>query len=398
MKLKYKTKLRAMRILFLSIMIITTQANFASIASAIEDFFTNDETGGFDHDFPRMLESMILNGEIQNHIEPKVIEKMIDPMRGQKQWINSSSLTDLFNFTNLNFSDANETMVMRPCDEFIFAFTPEEMRALMRGYFSLILGDGSPLTLLFNSYIDLRYKFGFAAYKICASCAELRPKYGGMGTFDSYCGEGKHGADVNVSGLLYIPVDENKDFQDCDSNLAVWHRYLEWRPEDCPSEQFIDSTKWGNEIEDFEAVGFTYAGFLTAGIGIVTLLPDYLGYGESYHVMKGPGVNSIYQIGSVPLILKARDTFVEQITGGKTKLTNYIITSGYSEGAQSAVATGVALDDLGIGLRVRTQAGGGAFDQLSNKGVLHFIGKKLTYKTILVLLSKIFLTSCFLIR
>ena len=379
MKAKNTLKPRIVYIFFISFLLIPTQAFFSSITSSIENLFTNDETGGFDDDVPRMLESMILSGEIERYIDPKAIENMFDPTRRLTAQMNRRLQSHPFNNTNTTLINTNKTLDLRPCDELIFTFSPEEVRKIMKVYFEGLLGEGMPLLIPVNAFIDIRYKSGFAAYKICASCEEVRGKYGGMGTFDSYCGEGKHGADTNVSGLLYIPVDENKEFKECESNLAVWNRWIEWFAKECPSEQFFNGTDWGDNVEEFESKGYAPAGFLTAGIGVVTLLPDYMGFGESYRIPKGPGIKSVYQTGIVPLVLKARDTFVEEVTGGRTKMSNYVITSGYSEGAQPAVATGLALDELGAGLRIRTQAGGGALDHVTPKGVLHLFGKCLKH-------------------
>ena len=373
----FKNKIQSLifYVLCIASLFIPTQAYFSSIVSTIENFFTNDATGAFDHDVPRMLESIILSGEIHNYIDPKQIANMFDPSRRLTAQINRSLQT--INMTNTSLINPNKTLDLRPCDELIFTFSPAELNTLIKTYFKGLLGDGMPLLTPINAYVDFRFKYGISAYKICASCAELRGKYGGMGTFDDYCGEGKHGADTNVSGLLYIPVDKNKEFKECESNLAVWNPWKEFFAKECPSEQFFNGTDWGEDVLEFQEQGYTPSGFITAGIGIVSLLPDYVGFGESYRVPKGSGITSVYQTGAVPLILKARDTFVEQITGGKTKITDYIVTSGYSEGAQAAVATSIALDGLGTGLRVRAQAGGGAFDHVTSKGVFHLFGKNL---------------------
>lgn len=243
---------------------------------------------------------------------------------------------------------------VRPCDELILTLTPTDVRRLMKMHKDLLLDQNFPYQEEIENWIDRKWMYGMKAYKICSSCADLRETYSSEASFDSYCGEGKYGADVNVSGLLTIPIDEDGEFIKMKSNIALWNRWLEWEATECPTEQLPNSSDWGDLTEEFDDRGFVSTSLFTTGVGVVPLLPDYIGFCESFQLFGAPAIKSAYQAGIVPLVLKARDFFVEEITAGKPKLSNYVGSSGYSEGAVSAIAAGDALHELGFRVRIQT--------------------------------------------
>lgn len=64
----------------------------------------------------------------------------------------------------------------------------------------------------------------------------------------------------------------------------------------------------------------------------------------------------MYQKGIIPLVLKLRDEYLEEVTDGALSLTNCVTTTGVSEGGIPAIATGSALHELGF--NVVTNSGG----------------------------------------
>lgn len=302
-------------------------------------------------DVPNMLESMIRNGDVHKYIDNFKMKEMsliYENRRLESNMVNAS-LTEV-----------------RPCNELIYTLTPSELRQIMTDYIDILLTSSFPFRDALDKWIERKYVYGIKAYKLCASCDEFRSEYGGSGetssnAFDTYCGDGKYAADVNVSGLLTIPIDEDGEFLENDASpLALWSRWVDYNPLACPSEQFHNDTYWGNNIDDFEERGYVPSNFFTAGIGIVTLLPDYVGFGESLLLDPIPATKRGYQTSAVPLVLKAKDFLVNEFTEGKISLSDKVVISGYSEGGMASVVIGNALHD--VGFNVRTQTGGGTFD------------------------------------
>jgi len=337
----------------------------SSFIKAFYDYFTVEEVPEeFDDVVPKMIRDSILSGEIKKYLKQENINKIFEE-GGRRKLMRQ-----------------NETVEfkLRPCDEEIYTFTSDEVREIMKDYLGMAIGsEGIPFQRTVEKWIERRWKYGLKAYKICASCADFRETYSGEGegsnAFDEYCAEDIYGADETHSGLLHIPVDDDGEFLEISSKLAIWNRWVEFHATECPSEQFHNGTDWGSNFEEFDRWGYTPSGFLTAPLGVVSLLPDYLGFCESYKMDGAPANKKGYQTGIVPLVLKARDFFVEEQSEGKTTLNNEVVSSGFSEGGMTALVVGWALDTLGFD--VRTQAGGSAIDHKSKDGLFNYYGKSI---------------------
>lgn len=331
---------------------------------ALEHFWNlgENDIGQYDDDFPKMLESLIHSGEIAEHIHYSKIQDMV---------LNNERRTSYYHyqhqhqFRHLQEQNTSGLPVLRPCNELIYTLSPTELKRIMFDYSDMLLPANATFKNVFEAWVDRTYIYGIKAYKLCASCTEFRETYTEMSDgrrtpFESYCGEGKHGADTDMSGLLTVPINDEGEFVEMESDLAIWSRWVEYHGSECPSEQFHNDTYWGNDIEALDQYGYSPISFLTTGLGIVTLIPDYFGFGESRFLDPTPSNKRGYQVSSVPLVLKARDTFLQEISGGRTSLCDKVISSGYSEGGMASIVTGDALHDLGF--QVTTQSGGGSYD------------------------------------
>lgn len=340
----------------------------------LKDFFQSDPDAYdkyemFDAVLPTMIESAILSGEIGQYINATKVHSSL--FSSSKK--SSRRRRHLEETTNETLQTNETVQTLRNCNEMIFRFTAEEVKQLVKDYIAVLGGfSDSGIPPAISGFVDRRFKLGIEAHKICASCSEFQESYGGMGDntygndFDSYCGADKYGSDANVSGLLYIPVD-NDGYLRKTSNLALWNRWIEFYAKEVPSEQFLANGVWETTQEELENRGFSPVGLLTSGIGTVSLLPDYIGYGESYKYAKGPSIKAMYQKGIVPLVLKLRDSYLSEVTDGLTSLSNYVVTSGYSEGGMPAIVSGSALSELGF--RPKTQAGGTPINHISKTGL-----------------------------
>lgn len=253
------------------------------------------ESSRYDDIIPELIQSAILTGDIEKYIDISHASTMfhtsgIDGKNGDD--LRKRKLEDVV---------VNETVqILRNCDEMIYKFTGDEVLKFAFDYI-VVLGGwetfGIPLPLKF--FLTRVFKYGLEAHKICGSCQDFLDDYGGMGddelygnNFDDYCGADTYGYDAVVSGLLYLPVDDDGNYLRKDSNLALMNRWIEFTAKEVPSEQLEASPVWETTNEAMEARGFSPLGVVTGALGIVTLLPDYIGFGESYRYRKGERVFS----------------------------------------------------------------------------------------------------------
>lgn len=253
------------------------------------------ESSRYDDIIPELIQSAILTGDIEKYIDISHASTMfhtsgIDGKNGES--LRKRKLEDVF---------ANETVqTLRNCNEMIYKFTGDEVLRFAFDYI-VVLGGweafGIPLPL--KLFLTRVFKYGLEAHKICGSCQDFLDDYGGMGddelygnNFDDYCGADTYGYDAVVSGLLYLPVDNDGNYLRKDSNLALMNRWIEFTAKEVPSEQLEASPVWETTEEAMEARGFSPVGGVTGAMGIVTLLPDYIGFGESYRYRKGERVFS----------------------------------------------------------------------------------------------------------
>lgn len=167
--------------------------------------------------------------------------------------------------------------------------------------------------------------------KICASCDSVKTMSGFDGAYDSnefydkYCGSGAHGHDVVHSGLVMYPMKSNK-LKTGRMPGFVYSRGTVVNTKSIPGDL-------GLEHPD-AAFGLVASG----AAGMVSILPDFMGYGESStYLDRAYLIRDAYLTATLPLWIQAR-SFLQDESDGRSALANAGIFAGYSEGGYASVA------------------------------------------------------------
>lgn len=112
---------------------------------------------------------------------------------------------------------------------------------------------------------------------------------------------------------------------------------------------------------------------IIGGTGAVTVVPDYVGYGQSYRTPKSLAVKQSYQRVGTTVWLEAMRTLG---SGGCTVLEPSLTVGGISEGGYAAFAWTLALVDMGFDV-LSAQIGAGPL-RLEHQ-VAYVVGTSLTF-------------------
>ncbi|KAL7551269.1 hypothetical protein ACHAWF_014458 [Thalassiosira exigua] len=200
---------------------------------------------------------------------------------------------------------------------------------LFNSYCLLEVCPGMCYDISLEPLISSAVQHGVEIRKICSSCNEESSL--GNTPIDSndlgYCTG--YGRDATVSGLLVIPTDAATGEKILPGPLTanIFSRTLGQVTCSGPSSlKFIDelNDKFGDEIiSEIVAIAM-------ASIGRVVVVPDNMGFEESYDFFKGFGLKKQYQTSGMPLFLKTKRIIAEE-TSCISEVSNNVIVAGYSE-------------------------------------------------------------------
>lgn len=164
-------------------------------------------------------------------------------------------------------------------------------------------------------------------------------------------------ADITASGLVVIPNDIEGPFP-----LLSAHHGTIFSHEEAPSEFSLSTGITGFEL--FSATGF------------ISIIPDYLGYGESKEILH-PYYNFKYTSSAILDMIAATKEFLDNQS---VAFNDKLFLIGYSEGGYATLAAHKAIEqDPSSGLTVTASAAGaGGYDIV---GVMDEILKKDTYSS-----------------
>jgi hypothetical protein len=138
-------------------------------------------------------------------------------------------------------------------------------------------------------------KYDIQVIKVCQSCQEaealdedfLNDSGDEYGAYRSYCGEDAYGYDARHSGLMFVPLDPNTPFVPVLGKirgLVAMHGAL-IGVTDAPTEFWPRDFDEILSAEDAFSFIIAFADYLECILGtasgIVCVMPDYLGYGET---------------------------------------------------------------------------------------------------------------------
>lgn len=282
----------------------------------------------------------------------------------------------------------NLTAPTRQCGEIIAVLSVDEVRDVGNSVLHDIVPAGTFGFLAASTasaLLDSTITYGVMVQKICSSCQDVSNLYAGEAFlsntsdygFGTYCGSGKYGYNVTTSGLLMLPIDPStgKVFTNRTLRSAVFTHGTTTGSQRGPSGLFPDnitaSLMQPNRTVDQYEVGSLFdiiPALIGASAGTVVVMPDNIGYGESFDFPKAYLTYSLYQQASMSLWLAARHTLLSVSTKSAscTPLDDVVTVTGYSEGGYSALSTCLAFNELSLGdtkIRVlRCQCGGSPLD------------------------------------
>lgn len=224
------------------------------------------------------------------------------------------------------------------CDEVLETWNVSQVMDGLQTYI-----DSSGSTALQSVLFPL-IKYGVQIRKICASCSDPASI---LATSTDFCSSDAYGSDVTFSGLAMIPLQE-EDLTVIPGRLILNMYARGTRASSEPS------TEWQGSDSTPELL---YTLVVTVVTGCVSLLPDYMGYGESLGTAyRSYIVNKSYQTSSVPLAVRLHQ-LLQVESQNTTRLSNGAVVNGYSEGGYAAVSIANALNSVGIDI-LYVQAGG----------------------------------------
>ncbi len=163
------------------------------------------------------------------------------------------------------------------------------------------------------------------------------------------------GEPILASGLLAVPNGVNETFP-----LLSAHHGTIFSEEDAPS-----NFQLPNHVSGFE--------FL-ASLGYITLIPDYIGYGESQEVLH-PYYDFQATATAITDFIQAGKEFLPEIS---VEENGQLFLLGYSEGGYATVATQKAIEENpGLNLKVTAAAAGAGGYDIEN--MVTQISKQETY-------------------
>lgn len=274
----------------------------------------------------------------------------------------------------------------RKCNEFIAELSIADLKVVAQAFVGTIFPTGSPLAAfapLVLQALASTLKYPIQVQKICSSCQQIQMQYRGEDFlkdnsthgFATYCGRGKYGSNVVTSGLLLMPVDPatGKVFTG-KLRSGVFTHATTSGSQNGPSSAFPSNLTAELQVSAAQTAQLVFLiidiipGLIGASAGTVLVIPDNIGYGESYEYPKSYLINSLYQQSSMTLWLAARRMLSFSSTPNTpcTELDTAVSVNGYSEGGYSAFSACLAFDSLkleGSKIRIlRCQTGGTAFD------------------------------------
>lgn len=177
----------------------------------------------------------------------------------------------------------------RQCGQVLGSPTPKEVIAQLVNSFSALLG---------NVTLDQTVQYDVQAIVLCGSCQsvatqELLADDTDLAGFGYYCREGGYGYNVTTSGVLFLPIDPETGEIIANKKLkgSIFAHSLMTDTTDAPSEIMPENlTAFIEESPDpsvaLGAIFSVAGGILSASTGVVSVVPDYVGFGQSQEMTK----------------------------------------------------------------------------------------------------------------
>jgi hypothetical protein len=288
-------------------------------------------------------------------------------------------------------SKMRELQSNRACNQQFSVAQSAELLLLVDFFLELVLGADSLLLGVAQNAISSAIKFDIAAIKVCLSCEDI----GGLDLeadalsndstygFLSYCAEDSYGYTATHSALVFAPIDPSTGeiFTGLLRGFISGHGIV-FDTSQGPSDIWpssVSSTLVTDQLDDEDKL-FIFADAIAASIsassGAVSVLPDYIGYGESRDFNR-TFLTPLPYMQAYAVSFLAAKRFISNESNGCTELDDVGTVTGYSEGGYSSVVGALALEQNGVDI-LSVHAGGTPWDLDTHTG--SYIGKKVDFE------------------
>lgn len=293
------------------------------------------------------------------------------------------SLEELFVSRHLReaeLTSENPVPPKRECGHEIGIATADDIKGFIGDVISTVLSNSSQAAVFIPAALGIVSKIvthDVRAQVLCGSCAEIIKLYAGEDflaadgnhSFLSYCGPDRHGYNATHSALLLVPLYSNTGIlvQGQLKTSVTMHTTTilqneipsQVYPADFNSAFDLNATLEENILQ-LQALYDIIAGVVAASSGVVSIVPDYIGFGHSYLFPRSYVVVNLYQQAAAVSWLKAKKN-VEEMSTGCTTFKKAVTIGGYSEGGYGALAAALAYQAMEIDV-IGVSAGGAAYD------------------------------------
>jgi len=266
----------------------------------------------------------------------------------------------------------------RDCNEEFSLVTSKEIGSI----FDLLIESIDPTdSSSTKKNVNLALKYNVKVSKVCLKCSQIGVQdletsalmntspYG----FQSYCSENKYGSEATHSALVFSPVDFNtgKLLPGKLRGLLVGHDTaidVDSGPTDLWPDS-ISSVLNEETLNNSEKIIFFQSfvsSLVAATTGVVAVMPDYIGYGESKGYDRAYLSPMVYEQAAAVSYAAAK-RYISFISTGCTVLSDVASITGYGEGGYFAIRGASALEQNGVTI-LSSRPGGTPFDLDSQLG------------------------------
>ena len=234
---------------------------------------------------------------------------------------------------------------LQECNVNLANWTVDELSTYLDSVIDNSLGDGSTEASIAKLTLLSALKHGVSIRRMCASCSDFSSQTQPAAYTDFCTG---YGADTSFSGLLMLPLLEDGSVLNGTLPGGIWLHGTS--TQSVPSIEFRGADS-GIDLMVNAAIAST---------GAITMMPDYMGYGESSgQVFKAYLVKRQYHTSIIPLWLMA-GRMIQEETDCMSALADSAAILGYSEGGYAAVALAEGLYNMGVDI-LKVEAGAGPY-------------------------------------
>lgn len=231
------------------------------------------------------------------------------------------------------------------CNQIVESLSVEQVREFVAS-----LTDDT----LVRTFVTPRIRYGVQVRRVCAACNNFVDIPG-------FCTPSDYGYETIFSGLVLLPLQTTTSTTTILPGTLI--PYVYGRGTRTDTEPSTDWERQGTEV--------LFHALVTSIQGAVSIIPDFMGYGESLgQISRAYIIRKSYQTSTIPLVQQVGNMLASE-TDCNSALARDVFVSGYSEGGYAAVAIAQAFESMGMRI-LGVHAGGGPY-AISSRAILGVI-------------------------